>query len=162
MVGFYLCIELNGEVESALTELIFVVEFGAVVAEEVDLLIAEHLLGGGVDGGDHSRFVGDDDAEGRAGDDGFVEAERPCEVFLVLMAGGDVGDRGCDSVGELDDLNLMACGPASGQEGGAGYLDEGGFSGLDDTFVPLEELVGAKRGEDLVEIFAKDLIARSQ
>ncbi len=77
----------------------------------------------------------------------------------MLIAGGDVGDRGRDAVGELDDLNLIAAGPASGLEDGAGDLDEGGFSGFDYTFVAIEEIVGANGGEDLVEIFAKHLVA---
>ena len=68
-------------------------------AEEVALLVEKHSFGSGIDGGDDAGFVGDDDAKGRAGDDGLVEVEGALEVFLMMIVSGDVGDRGRDAVG---------------------------------------------------------------
>ncbi len=116
MIGLDLGVELRREIERALAQLLGVVQFDAVAAEQIALLIPEHFLRGGIDGGDDSGLIGDDDAEGRACDDGFVEVERALQLFLVLIARGDVGDRCSNAVRELDNLNLVSPGAAFGLE----------------------------------------------
>ncbi len=108
MIGIDFGVELRREIEGALPQLFLVVKVDAVAADEFALLIPEHLLCGRVDGGDDSRLIRHDDAEGRACDDGFVEVESALQVFLVLMTRGDVGDRRRDAIRQLDHLNLIA------------------------------------------------------
>ena len=107
MVGMNLGIELRREIKGALVQFFRVVQFEAVAADKIALLVPEHSFRRRIDGGDDSGLVGDDDAEGGACDDGFIEVERALEVFFVLITRGDVGDRRRDAVRQLDYLNLI-------------------------------------------------------
>src|SRR5205823_934142 len=129
-----------------------VVKLNAVAADEIALLIPKHLLCGRIDGGDDSGLICHDDAERRAGDDGFIEVEGALQILFVLMTRSDVGDRCRDTIRQLHNLNLITCKPGFGLEGRSLDLDECGFSGLSHSLVAFEEIGSAYRGKNIVEI----------
>ena len=120
-------------------------------------MIPENLLRGGIDGGDGSFLVRNDDAERRASDDRPVEVEGTLEIFLVLMTGGYIGDRCGNTVRQFDDLNLITSRLAFGLKDGAGEFDQGRFSGFGDFSVALEEIGGTYRRKDFAEIVSEHL-----
>src|ERR1700722_6138383 len=62
-------IELFGEFESALGDLLLIVQLDGAATEQVALLIPKHALSGGIDAGNETGLVGKDDAEGGTVDD---------------------------------------------------------------------------------------------
>ena len=159
MVGRDLGVELCREVDTALRNLLLVVNLDGAATEEFALLIPEQPLCGGIDACDEAGVVGDDDAEGRTVDDRLVKVESSLQLFFLLEVTRDVGDRSEDAVGQFDDLNAIAAGSISGLEGLAGDFKQCGFSCFDNPFVLLE-VIGMAQGEkELGEISAEHVIA---
>src|SRR5882672_11372583 len=71
------------------------------------------------------------------------------------MTRSDVGDRRRDAIRQLDHLNLVTSQLGFGLEGRTFDFDECRLSGLGDALIPLEEIGGAYRGKDVVEVVSE-------